>query len=304
MLDERPPKAMRLPGSSSQPPPQADYFVGPILGEFGHKIMSAGILRREALLGKHLIISDLESCRAIYADFPHVFEPHDIVCEGDGIGARADQRGARMIANAVCAPDAVRMTPREYRGQDAVFHRYGDPIDEFRGCVVFHARNRAHVVLRNWGISNWHQLARMLYGMGVKRIVCVGTKTAALAVEGALDLRGAPLQRQMDVLASAWFAVGPSSGPMHLASLCGCPHVVWCGGGPEERNYTKRRYDELWNPFRTPVSANLYASWRPEYNTVHGWVVNFMEKQGEYQDRNKDKPRRTHRGSPVLAQAV
>jgi len=41
--------------------------------------------------------------------------------------------------------------------------------------------------------------------------------------------------------------VGQSTGTMHLASLCGVPHVVW---GSDRIGI---RYKKTWNPFHTPV---------------------------------------------------
>jgi hypothetical protein len=49
------------------------------------------------------------------------------------------------------------------------------------------------------------------------------------------------------LLANADIVIGPSSGPMHLASLCGAPHVTWT-----DKASTKRRYLGGWNPHKTP----------------------------------------------------
>ena len=68
--------------------------------------------------------------------------------------------------------------------------------------------------------------------------------------EGTTDFRGTPLDELCAILAGARCAVGSSSGTIHLASLCGCPHVTWFGvahGG------LARRYEKEWNPFSTPV---------------------------------------------------
>ena len=67
--------------------------------------------------------------------------------------------------------------------------------------------------------------------------------------DGTVDLRGAPLEAQCAALAAAQCAVGPSSGPIHLASLCGCPHVTWYAIS----HASKIRYTGGWNPFQTPV---------------------------------------------------
>lgn len=69
--------------------------------------------------------------------------------------------------------------------------------------------------------------------------------------KGAIDLRCQPLEGQCSAIAAAKCVVGPSSGPIHLASLCGCPHVTWIAS---THHTLEKRYKKLWNPFNTPVS--------------------------------------------------
>lgn len=77
-----------------------------------------------------------------------------------------------------------------------------------------------------------------------------------------VDLRGAGLEAQCDFLRSAKVAVGPSSGTMHLASLCGCPHVTFTDGHAN----VKRRYLATWNPFG--ASAKYLSEPNPEPEEV------------------------------------
>lgn len=68
-------------------------------------------------------------------------------------------------------------------------------------------------------------------------------------VPGMLDLRGKPLEDQCSAIAGAKVVLGPSSGPMHLASLCKTPHVVWYNRPDQTSSYA--RYRDHWNPFLT-----------------------------------------------------
>lgn len=68
-------------------------------------------------------------------------------------------------------------------------------------------------------------------------------------VDGTDDIRGQPLVLQCGLLARAKCAVGPSSGTIHLASLCGCPHITWYAGALN----LKKRYETEWNPLNTSV---------------------------------------------------
>ena len=75
-----------------------------------------------------------------------------------------------------------------------------------------------------------------------------------------IDLRGADLEYQCDLLRCAKVAVGPSSGTMHLASLCECPHVTFTDGHAN----VKRRYLSTWSPFGTPCEYLTEPNPKPE----------------------------------------
>ena len=49
----------------------------------------------------------------------------------------------------------------------------------------------------------------------------------------------------LNAITNANCTFGPSSGPMCLASLCGCPHVVW------SKPSNRIRYEKNWNPLKT-----------------------------------------------------
>ena len=123
-------------------------------------------------------------------------------------------------------PRFLRNTP--------VFIKYGRPIKRFE--ILVHARNRVHREQDNW--NGWN---KMELGDGVASI---GSKEEALHIEGTCDIRGIPLEELVNYMAGARMIIGPSSGPMHLATLCGCPQVVW-----SDREDTLVRYERTWNPF-------------------------------------------------------
>ena len=65
------------------------------------------------------------------------------------------------------------------------------------------------------------------------------------------DYRGRPLGEQCSLLAGTACAVGPSSGTMHLASLCRTPYVTWYPLRPEHSEEIHK--SAAWNPFGTEV---------------------------------------------------
>jgi hypothetical protein len=219
---------------------------------------------------------------ALYADFATEFQPHSIECEGVIASATAATAPSPKLVARYVPSDAQRFAPVEYKGSpDALWHKYGRRRNEYADAVVIHGRTRPHCSERNWPQRNWNMLARRMFREGVaKRIICIGLRKHALTVEGAMDMRDAPLATTMDVLASARFAIGPSSGPMHLASFCGCPHLVWCGGPAGERDRTRKRYIVEWNPFGTFAHAHRFASWQPSLEQVWDWTTAFVQELG------------------------
>ncbi|MEE8168943.1 MAG: hypothetical protein V3T70_00210 [Phycisphaerae bacterium] len=79
------------------------------------------------------------------------------------------------------------------------------------------------------------------------------------------------LSRAAALFSHCRLAAGGSTGGLHLAALCGCPHYVW---GSDDRsrwtawNITNRqRYESLWNPLGTPVSYDPLG-WKPGLQSV------------------------------------
>lgn len=126
--------------------------------------------------------------------------------------------------------------------------------------VIIHARDRRGRLKsrRNWPAQSWSELLESF--PSTWRVACIGSREEAYALTGA-DLRGAPLRDLVNRLRASRLVVGPSSGPMHLAALCGVPHVVWSGNARD-----RIRYRELWNPLQ--VKHRLLKGWKPEPRDV------------------------------------
>jgi len=144
------------------------------------------------------------------------------------------------------------------------FVAYGqdDKIEKYD--VIFHMRHREFRADDNWSKENWIKLAEMCDAKGIS-YACMGSKDEALCMDSADDLRGIELRELVRYLAGSKCIVGPSSGPMHLATLCKCPQLVWSGA---EKN--RRRYEVEWNPFDVKVlyMGEEFGGWQPEPDTV------------------------------------
>ena len=255
--------------------------IGPLLPEFGHELFVAAMARYRAQSYKGTVVCTRKGREALWTDFAKVI-PHDMDCESSVVSPRnfADVPEDKLAfwRQMVCgAPFPVCEYFSGMKGI-AKFIIYGHADEKYDGVTVIHARSRNHVHARNWPIINWTKLVAGMREKGLAdRVVCIGSPGGSLLVPGCEDRRGVSLQGQMNILRSARMAVGPSSGPMHLASLCLCPHVVWCGGARAEHTAVVARYKVHWNPHGTSVMAMPYNSWRPEPGRVIEWVEAFAE---------------------------
>ena len=146
-----------------------------------------------------------------------------------------------------------------YHKWPAVYVKYGEGTPK-GNYVALHARHRRVITpnarRHNWPQLAWDRVSRGLSAAGI-RTIAVGLVDESLLPDGAEDARGSALETTIGLLAGAVVVAGPSSGPIHLASLCGTPHVVWTHRGINACiNATNRkRYEVLWNPHRTPCTV-------------------------------------------------
>lgn len=166
------------------------------------------------------------------------------------------------------------------------FVRYGEPQGSDVPVVVVHARDDRRPVIgdRNWPREKWNALCALISAMGYN-IIAIGHPKASMCPVKCVDMRGTHLQNAMNWLASAAACVGPSSGPMHLASMCGCPHVVWSESGMTWNlggrvGSNRQRYESAWNPLNTPVEVVESEGWQPCVQTVIKAMDRLIERTG------------------------
>lgn len=139
-----------------------------------------------------------------------------------------------------------------------------DLIEKMTIALVI--RNRSFGNNRNHGLEWWKSLADRLINAGFVVLECPHI-----------------LKEAMKTLSTADLAIGGSTGGLHLASLCGCPHYVW-GGGSDELwgagpwNISNRiRYEWAWNPLGTPVIYDALG-WQPKVEDVYSGTMKTLEK--------------------------
>jgi ADP-heptose:LPS heptosyltransferase len=153
------------------------------------------------------------------------------------------------------------------------YYRYGQDTDE-KYDIVVHARAETKYgqETRNWPTFRFKKL---LEGYTPVKVCSVGTR--AEHIPNSIDLRNIPLKQLCDVLHSAKVCIGPSSGVMHLAHLCGCPIITWTDSKKQKAINTtnKKRYTSLWRAWDTPVVV-IDTGWQPEIKEVAAELKRFV----------------------------
>jgi len=123
---------------------------------------------------------------------------------------------------------------------------------------------------RNWPVARYSKLLKILRANRNLSVCCIGSKTGASCIKGALDMRGVDSETLCDILASSRLCVGTSSGPLHLSLLCGTPIVSWSDNEIQRwvGSTNKQRYRKTWNPFGVPVKFIDSEGWIAKVETI------------------------------------
>lgn len=257
-------------------------LAGPWVGEFGWELFAWQAYIRS--LSRHYsrtIIICREGSKDIYQDFADEFYFHNIAGGASDAffmhGIDLGNELKKIIKNnniqlnsktTLLTPRRIGWPPETHYTEQFSFGNINIAPEYiiFSGeqpnknyDFVFHARNRQLRIQDNWDPEKWKTLLQKLGGT----CASIGSKEESLHIEGTDDLRGIPLANLFSVTARAKCVFGPSSGPMHLSSLCNTPHLVW--SRPENR----LRYEENWNPHKTPVLFLDEHSWHPSAEYVY-----------------------------------
>lgn len=243
-------------------------FAGPYAGEFGWELcLWNPFLRRRAQEFDRVIVAAPAASRHLY-EFAHDFAAVEVE---PGTSDFTYGRVARWLDRPTVPGDAERIDPCDARTQALVRHELerfatgagaDDPEKQWRSlrsspntthfdvaCAfrpekVFNGKRFPE---KAYAADLCEELVQRLWAQGLT-VACVGGSDN-YCPPGAADFRGAPLAVQCAVLSDARVAVGPSSGPLHLAQLCGCPVVTWYDR-PEWRDLDSRyQRGGTWNPF-------------------------------------------------------
>lgn len=156
---------------------------------------------------------------------------------------------------------------------------------DFPKCIVLHPRKKKDG--REWGINKWKEFLNLLsvYIGGTIPIVTIGSNGHVYVIpdnENLTNFIDAPFEKTTNILSNAHLCIGPSSGPMHLASLCSCPHLIWTDDKVWnlgiKKGTNRERYETVWNPFDTEAIVMDEYGWNPSVDHVFERTVHWLKQ--------------------------
>lgn len=253
-----------MPKATWKPAEGKELFAGPWIGEFGWELFAWQAklrwLRRTRY--EKVYVACKPGHEFLYQDFAHVngfpseFAAHHTVKNVDVCGA------GRLPVSYNWSWGPNKLGWHNFFDQDWIPFGKEEPSGGPKPIVV-HARNRQWRTDGNWNAERWAELVRNLLQVGHK-VVQIGLHDQTIDLD-CEDARGFTLKSLAHVLANARVIVGPSSGPLHFASLCKCPQVVF-----SDVVTNQARYTEHWNPFKT--GAVLTDDWQPTVARVEALI--------------------------------
>jgi hypothetical protein len=255
-------------------------FAGPWTGEFGWALINwQPFLRKLSRLYQKVIVSCRKGNEAMYEDFAHDFLFHDIkgIFEcNKALSIENPEELERIHSTIPVQADHLPSVGWQHFKRKE-FIKFGKPTLALGTDIIFHPRGRRYGLDRNWDKGKWNVLIEGLNRYGL-RIGCIGLKDETLDIEGDfIDFRDSPLKKVMDLMASTRLVIGPSSGPMHLSSLCGAPHLVWTDREKFARGKTNRfKYEKWWNPFDTSACILDEYGFDPPVGPVEKNIIDLL----------------------------
>ena len=264
-------------------------LAGPWVGEFGWELFGfQAYIRYLSQFYKETHVISRPGHEILYADFSTKFYEFDPKSSDTSLYMCNNMQGSPSDLIKSIKTDehfsgnfgiGVRydgVTVNDLHGlfKKQVFHKYTAQSSADKIDILMHPRNKIQDTHRNWDMEKWKELIDLL---SLKySIAIIGDKNVPM-FDGAIDLRNIPLSMLVSYMCNSKLIVGPSSGPMHLASLCGAPHLVWTSG------INRLRYEKWWNPFNTECiliaseDMGLLSGWDPLVETVVAAIDEYLK---------------------------
>lgn len=259
-------------------------FAGPWCGEFGWELFCwQGYLRKLSRNYGKVIVASRTGHEFLYRDFADEFYVYDSPATEANMwfGAYNINKIQKYLGKFTydryvepfnigygMSQGVATIIDEQFHNQE--FIKYSaNTIDEYYDIII-HPRNKDIGAERNWNKNNWQKLVDGLLKEGYS-IAEIGTNEA-FKLNGVKDYRNCSIEDTVSLINRTKLVAGQSSGPLHLASLSGTPHLVWSDIGNEPR------YKKDWNPHGTEVHFISKHGWNPSSGFVLKNIKKVLEK--------------------------
>lgn len=256
-------------------------LIGPWVGEFGWELFCwQGYVRNFAKNYDYIIILCRKGNEFLYSDFANeIIEFDSPASKANMFKGEIDYEKLEKIVNHY-KPDkhlkpfniGISITKNgvqiseEFNNQKFIKYKSNSLIDYVD--IILHPRNREIGSDRNWNEQKWQYLIDMLNNANFK--VAIIGKEETHSLNNIIDYRNIPIKDLVSLFNRCKLVAGPSSGPLHLASLSGAPHLVW------SEEFNRIRYENIWNPLKTPVYFYGEEGWNPEVENIYNKILKII----------------------------
>ena len=263
-------------------------FAGPFVGEFGWELFQwQGYIRTLSKQFDKTIVASRPFSKVLYEDFCDEFIPFDpntYECAGWTNYFYKYRGGLHEKYN----PDKFLYIDTESDGIDftssvkPTMISYGSKNkDKKYPDVIIHARmvtmKDIYKQSRNWTLHNCQEFVKKLISNGIT-VGSIGISKQSMYISGTDNYMDIDLSDLANVLANTKMIIGPSSGPMHFATLCRCPQFLWTSNKPLLGQGNRENYISKWNPFNTKVRVYDDEGWNPSVDNIYNGVMDFYEE--------------------------
>jgi hypothetical protein len=247
-------------------------LAGPWIGEFGWELFKwQAFVRNKALEFDETIVITRKGNEFLYKDFCSKFMNFDsplINCCGPTNKDLKFYKAMNKFNNIECdfhfKPDINGKI-----NEDKKFVSYKKDIKK-DNKIVIHARHfPSYKNNKNWSEEKWIKLDQELKMMGFE-VVFIGIENVAYFPEKSKRFLNSSLEDLSVLISSSKLIIGPSSGPIHFASLCECPQITW---GNFDSVFD--RYERAWNPFGVDVDV-IGKTWNPSIKDILNKVEKYV----------------------------
>ncbi|NDG53432.1 MAG: hypothetical protein EBY39_10475 [Flavobacteriia bacterium] len=241
-------------------------FAGPFLGEFGWELFCwQGYIRHLSRSFDYTTISCRKGLSGLYEDFadeiieydPPEYRPS---CEKNAGNSGNYPKPDSSYSKYIGPNPSFGITPRYIPINGTYdpnfpqeYYKYGNPKSQKEAFdILIHARSRSSsgtysTDFRNLPKDSWDIIVDYLKSKNYS-VASIGSTKDSLHIDKTFDLRGIKISDLCDYCSMTQCVLSPSSGPLHLAALCGTEIIVWSG-----ERFNQFRYEKSWNPFKNKV---------------------------------------------------